>query len=143
MVDLETIKTALVAAEAGYLGIGTFHAPYVTQAIDRLVSMFPVENRRQMLGQLSNCLRGVVAQLLLPRKDKKERLLACEILICTDAVKRIIRKDELFQLTMVMQSGAAQRMQLMTDAVRKLLENGEIETETAMFFSEEFSKYLT
>ena len=141
MDDLETIKTALIAAEAGYLVIGTFHAPNVIQAVDRLVSMFPIESRRQMLSQLSNCLRGVVAQLLIPRKGKKERLLACEILIATDAVKRIIRKDELFQLTMVMQSGASHKMQLMTDVVRKLLEDGQIETETAMFFSEEFSKY--
>jgi twitching motility protein PilT len=141
MDDLETIKTALIAAEAGYLVIGTFHAPNVVQAVDRLVSMFPIENRRQMLGQLSNCLRGVVAQLLLPSKDKKTRILATEILIATDAAKRIIRKDELFQLTTIMQTGAGHRMQSMTDAIRKLLEANEIETETAMFFSEEFSKY--
>ncbi|MCX5707533.1 MAG: PilT/PilU family type 4a pilus ATPase [Candidatus Omnitrophica bacterium] len=141
MDDLETIKTALIAAEAGYLVIGTFHAPDVIQAIDRLVSMFPIENRRQLLGQLSNCLRGVVAQLLVPSKDRKTRLLASEVLVATDAVKRIVRKDELFQLATIMQTGAGYKMQSMTDAIRKLVESGEIDTETAMFFSEEFGKY--
>jgi twitching motility protein PilT len=141
MDDLETIKTALIAAEAGYLVIGTFHAPDVIQAVDRLVSMFPIENRRQLLGQLSNCLRGVVAQLLVPAKDRKKRLLASEVLVATDAVKRIIRKDELFQLATIMQTGAAYKMQSMTEAIRKLVETGEIDTETAMFFSEEFGKY--
>ena len=141
MDDPETIKTALIAAEAGYLVIGTFHAPDVVQAVDRLVSMFPVENRRQLLSQLSNCLRGVVAQLLIPTKDRKKRLLASEILVATDAVKRIIRKDELFQLTTIMQTGAGYKMQSMTEAIRRLLEAGEIDTDTAMFFSEEFSKY--
>jgi len=143
MDDPETIKTALVAAEAGYLVVGTFHAPDVVQAIDRLISMFPAENRRQMLSQLVNCLRGVVAQLLIPAKGKKTRLLATEVLIATDAVKRIIRKDELFQLTTIMQTGASHRMQSMTESIRKYLESGEIDTETAMFYSEELSKFAT
>jgi twitching motility protein PilT len=143
MDDLETIKTAIIAAEAGYLVIATFHAPDTIQAIDRLVSVFPPEHRRQVLAQLSNCLRGIVAQLLLPRKDKKGRILAAEILIATDAVRRILRKDELFQLPTSIQTGAAFKMQAMSDVIRKYLEDGIIEVETAMFYSQEFSKYAT
>jgi twitching motility protein PilT len=141
MDDIETIRTAIIAAEAGYLVIGTFHAPDTIQAIDRLVSIFPPENRKQILAQLSNCLRGIIAQLLIPSKNKKERVLACEVLIATDAVKRILRKDELFQIQTVIQTGAAYKMQGMSDAIRKYLEDGTIDTEIAMFYSQELSKY--
>jgi len=143
MDDIETIKTAMIAAEAGYLVIATFHALDAIQAIDRLVSAFPPENRRQILSQLSNCLRGIVAQFLLPLKDKRGRILASEILIATDAVKRIMRKDELFQLPTSIQTGAAFKMQSMSDSIRKYLEEGIIDVETAMFYSQELSKYAT
>lgn len=140
MDDAETVRTALIAAEAGYLVIGTFHAPDTIQAIDRLMNMFPAEIRKQMLSQLSSCLRGVVSQLLLPSKGKKERLLATEVLISNDAVKRIIRKDELFQLASIMQTGLAYRMQLMSASIKKYLEANEIDEETALFYSEELNK---
>ena len=143
MDDAETVRTSIVAAEAGYLVIATFHAPDTIQAVDRLVSMFPAENRKQMLAQLSNCLRGVIAQVLLPCKDKKGRILASEVLMANDAVKRIIRKDELFQLMNVMQTGSNFRMQLMSDVIRDYLEQNLIDTETAMFHSQELSKYAT
>jgi Tfp pilus assembly pilus retraction ATPase PilT len=74
-------------------------------------------------------------------KNKKERVLACEVLIATDAVKRILRKDELFQIQTVIQTGAAYKMQGMSDAIRKYLEDGTIDTEIAMFYSQELSKY--
>lgn len=140
--DIETVRTAIMAAEAGYLVIATFHAPDSIQAIDRLVSIFPPENRRQMLSQLSNCLKGVVAQVLLPRKDKKSRIMASEVLVVNDAVKRIVRKDEIYQLSTVMQTGSSYKMQLMSDSIRKYLEEGYIEPEVAGFYSQEFSKYL-
>lgn len=141
MDDVETVRTAVMAAEAGYLVIATFHAPDTLQAVDRLVSLFPPENRRQMLGQISNCLRGVVSQLLIPRKDRKGRVLASEVLIATDAVRRIIRKDEIFQLSNVIQTGANFKMQSIADSIRSYLEEGIIDTETAMFYSQEFTKY--
>ncbi len=140
MDDAETVRTALVAAEAGYLVIGTFHAPDTIQAIDRFVNVFPPETRKQALSQLATCLRGVVSQLLLPSKDGKKRLLATEVLIANDAVKRIIRKDELFQLASIMQTGMAYRMQLMGSSIKKYLEANEISEETALFYSEELNK---
>ncbi|MBU1997986.1 MAG: PilT/PilU family type 4a pilus ATPase [Candidatus Omnitrophota bacterium] len=142
MDDYETIKTAIIAAEAGYLVVATFHAPDSIQAIDRLISMFPAENRRQMLSQLSNCLKGIIAQVLIPRRDRKGRVLATEVLMATDAVKRIIRKDELFQLATVMQTGVSSKMQLMQDAIRRYLEDNTIDTETAVFYSQEFARYI-
>jgi twitching motility protein PilT len=139
--DTETIKTAITAAETGYLVIASFHAPNTIQAIDRLVSVFPVENRRQILSQLSHCIKGVVSQLLIPRKDKMGRALTTEVLIATEAVKRIIRNDELIQLSTVIQTGGSYKMQSMYDSITRCVEKGIIDMEIANIYSEEFSKY--
>lgn len=139
--DMETVKTALIAAEAGYLVIASFHALNTIQAIDRLASIFPVENRKQVLAQLANCIKGIVFQLLLPRKDKKGRVLTTEIVIANEAVKGIIRKDELIQLPTVIQTGGAYKMQSMYDSIRRYMREGTVEEEIAMAYSEEFSRY--
>jgi len=138
--DAETVKTALIAAEAGYLVIASFHAPDTIQAIDRLANILPLENRKQTLSQLSHCLRGILTQMLIPRCDKNERILVTEILIATDAVKRIIRKDELFQLTNTMQTGAAFGMKVFSDSLKMYFEQGIISGETYDWYSHELSK---
>jgi twitching motility protein PilT len=138
--DAETVKTALIAAEAGYLVIASFHAPDTIQAIDRLANILPLENRKQTLSQLSHCLRGIVTQMLIPRCDKNERILVTERLIATDAVKRIIRRDELFQLTNTMQTGAAFGMKVFSDSLKMYFEQGIISGETYDWYSHELSK---
>jgi twitching motility protein PilT len=125
--DAETIKTAFMAAEAGYLVIASFHAPDTVQGIDRLVSAFPIENRRQVLFQLSNCLLGIVSQLLMPRKGSKDRILITEVLIGTDASKKVIRNDQIIHLPTIIQTGASHKMHLMADCIRKYAEQGLIE----------------
>jgi len=125
--DAETIKTAFMAAEAGYLVIASFHAPDTVQGIDRLVSAFPIENRRQVLFQLSNCLLGIVSQLLLPRKGSKDRILITEVLIGTDATRKVIRNDQIIHLPTIIQTGASHKMHLMADCIRKFTEQGLIE----------------
>jgi len=133
--DGETVKTALIAAEAGYLVIASFHAPDTIQAIDRFVNLFPSEIRKQVLAQFSNCLRGIVTQTLIPRKDKKGRLLATEILIANDAVKRVIRNDELIQLNNIIQTGAAYKMKPFADSIKQYFEQGAIDGETYEWYS--------
>jgi twitching motility protein PilT len=139
--DVETVKTALVAAEAGYLVIASFHAPNTVHAIDRLISIFPAENRKQILAQLSNCLKGIITQVLLPSADRKSRCLAAEVLVSNDAVKRIIRNDDLMQIPNVMQTGSHYRMQCMTDAIKHLVEQGIVDAETSKLYSQEFGTY--
>jgi twitching motility protein PilT len=139
--DTETIKTAITAAETGYLVIASFHAPNTIQAIDRLVNIFPVENRRQLLSQLSHCIKGVVSQLLIPRKDRMGRALTTEVLVATEAVKRIIRTDELIQLPTIIQTGGSYKMQSMYDSITKCVDRDIVDMETANIYSEEFSKY--
>lgn len=136
--DAETVKTALVAAEAGHLVIASFHAPNTIQAIDRLTSMFPVEHRKQVLFQMANALKGIVCQVLLPCQDRNKRLLAAEVMIANDAVKHIIRNNELLQLATLIQTGGSQGMVSMKDAIWKAFEMGQIDGETANAYAEEF-----
>jgi len=138
--DAETVKTALIAAEAGYLVIASFHAPDTIQAIDRLANILGAENRKQTLSQLSHCLRGIVTQMLIPRSGKSERILATEILVATDAVKRIVRKDELFQLTNTMQMGSSFGMRIFADSLKMFFEQGIISAETFEWYSHELFK---
>jgi twitching motility protein PilT len=140
--DTETIKTALIAAEAGYLVIASFHAQNTIQAIDRLANMFPPENRKQLFNQLSHCLKGIIAQMLIPAKTPKRIVLASEVLIATEAVKRIIRNDELIQLSSVIQTGSTYNMRSMADSLKALVDNFIIDQDTASKYSEEYSRYL-
>ncbi len=138
--DAETIKTAITASEAGYLVIASFHAPNTIQAIDRLVSMFPSDNRKFILSQLANCLKGVICQLLIPCRSKKGRVLATEIVITNDAVKRIIRTDDLVQLSTVIQTGAASKMQTMYESINNWINKEVVDPRTAGFYSAEFNR---
>ena len=135
--DMETIATALIAAEAGYLVIASFHAPNTIQAIDRLANMFPSEHRRKILNQIADCLNAVVVQLLIPKTNKKGRILTCEILLVNDAVKRNIRKDELFQIPNIIQTSKASKMQSMEASVIKAYENGIVDGTTMEYYTKE------
>jgi twitching motility protein PilT len=138
--DAETIKTAITASEAGYLVIASFHAPNTIQAIDRLASVFPVENRKQILFQLANCLKGIISQLLIPRKDKRGRILAAEIVVVNDAVKRIIRNDDLVQIPNIIQTSLALKMQSMEGCIKKYYEQEIIDGEELNFYTQQFKK---
>ncbi|MDD5097142.1 MAG: PilT/PilU family type 4a pilus ATPase [Candidatus Omnitrophica bacterium] len=135
--DMETIATAFITAEAGYLVIASFHAPNTIQAIDRLANMFPSEQRRKVLNQISFCLNAVIVQLLIPKPNKKGRVLASEVLIVNDAVKRVIRKDELYQITNIIQTSKAFKMQSMAESVTKAYENGIIDGTTMEYYTRE------
>lgn len=132
MRDLETISTALTAAETGHLVIGTLHTSDATQTIDRLVNAFPPHERSQILFQLANCLQGVVAQRLLPTVDKKSRVLASEIMISTDAVKNTIREGKIQMLYSVLQSSGESGMQTFDLSIRDIYRKGLITYDTAV-----------
>ncbi len=138
--DFETVRTAIIAAEAGHFVIASFHAPNTVQAIDRLTSLFPLEHRKNILFQLSRCIKGIICQLLLPAKNRRDRVLATEIVIVNDAVRNIIRNDELFQIPTIIQTGGALRMQSMQQSIRRYLDMGIIDTQTAIEHSEEFNR---
>src|SRR5208283_504166 len=91
MRDYETTATALIAAETGHLVIATLHTPNTLQTMERIMAVFPPTQQPQVISQLGNCLRGIVAQRLIPSADKTRRLLACEVLIINQPAKTHIR----------------------------------------------------
>jgi twitching motility protein PilT len=107
MRDLETTETALIAAETGHLVIATCHTPNTLQTVERIVSIFPENQQPQIFAQLSNCLQGILAQRLIPSADKKNRVLATELLIMNAPSRRHIRDRQLHQLVSVIQEGHA------------------------------------
>ncbi len=124
MRDLETIRLALTAAETGHLVLATLHTATAPQAIERIVDVFPGEERDLARTLLADVLRAVVAQQLLPRSDGKGRVAAHEILVGTPAVRNLIRESKTAQLVSVMQTGQQQGMQTMAQSLERLSQVG-------------------
>ena len=130
--DLETIATALTAAETGHLVLATLHTPDAPQTVHRLIDVFPSHQQQQVKIQLADCLQGIVSQQLLPRADGHGRVAACEILVATTAVRHLIREQAVSQLPTVMQTGAAQGMCTMDASLKALCLAGTISHDTAL-----------
>lgn len=132
MRDLDTTATALTAAETGHLVIATCHTPNTFQTIERIVSIFPDTQQPQIITQLANCLKGVLAQRLVPSADKKRRALATELLLVNAPARRHIRGNEFHQLINVIQTGRSKGMHSMNDSLLDLYQAGEITYESAI-----------
>lgn len=136
MRDLETISTAITAAETGHLVFGTLHTSDAPQTIDRVIDVFPPDQQQQIRVQLAAVLLGVMAQRLLPLKDGGGRVAAIEVLVNTPAIANLIRSEKTHQIRSAMQTGKAQGMQTMEMALRDLLQKQLIsvdEAKKAMF----------
>lgn len=130
MRDLDTIETALTAAETGHLVFGTIHTNSASDAVDRIVDVFPEGRQRQIRLQLSMNLKAVVSQQLLP-KNGKGRVAACEIMVVDYALANLIREAKTPQIRSTLQISAANGCITMEQAVNKLLKEGIISKETA------------
>lgn len=124
MRDLETISLAITAAETGHLVLGTLHTGNASRTLDRLLDVFPVDQQEQIRIMVSESLRGIISQQLVPRVDGQGRVLALEILINTPAVAHLIREAKTYMLPGIIQTGKKQGMRLMEDALRALRDNG-------------------
>ena len=124
MRDLETIQLALSAAETGHLVFGTLHTNSAHKTIDRIIDVFPQEQQAQIKVMLSESLRGVVAQSLLPREDKPGRVAVIEVLFNTKAIANLIRDGKTFQIPSTMQTGRAEGMITQDNAVEDLIKKG-------------------
>jgi twitching motility protein PilT len=122
MRDLETISIAITSAETGHLVLGTLHTPGAARTVNRLVDVFPPDQMQQIRVMVSESMRGVVSQLLIPRADGKGRVAALEILVCTPAIGNMIRENRTFQIPSMMQIGVKQGMRLMEQSVQELIE---------------------
>src|SRR5206468_1432015 len=121
MRDLETIATALTAAETGHLVFATLHTQNAPSTIDRVIDVFPAEQQAQVRMQLSSTLQGIVTQTLLPTVDGHGRAAALEILLPDDAVRNLIRQAKVEQIYSVMQTSTARGMQTMEQALADLV----------------------
>jgi twitching motility protein PilT len=121
MRDLETISAALTAAETGHLVLGTLHTQDAPQSIERIIDVFSAQQQQQIRVQLSTTLQAVVTQQLLPLATGKGRVLACEVLIATPAVRNLIREGKVHQIYSAMQAGAKHGMVTMDQSLGALV----------------------
>jgi len=131
MRDLETISTAITAAETGHLVFATLHTQDAPQTIDRIVDVFPPHQQQQVRVQLATTLQGVVTQQLLQTVDGQGRVVACEILVATPAIRNLIREGKVHQIYSIMQAGGRFGMQTMDQALANLVKSGRITQQLA------------
>jgi twitching motility protein PilT len=132
MRDLETISTALTAAETGHLVLATLHTPDAPQTMERIIDVFPPHQQQQVKLQLSDCLQGVISQLLLPRASGEGRVLATEVLVATPGVRNLIREQAIEQIPTVIQTGSQFGMKSMDKSLKELYQAGIISYDVAL-----------
>lgn len=132
MRDLETIAAAITLAETGHLVFSTLHTSDAAQTVDRIIDVFPAYQQQQIRAQLSNTLRGVLSQLLLPRADGEGRVAAREYMIVNDAIRNCIAQGETHQIPSIIQINAGEGMILMDSALENLYKQGMITAEEAL-----------
>lgn len=145
MRDLETIELALEAASTGHLVFGTLHTQSAAKTVDRVIDVFPANQQAQIRTTLSESLKGVVAQNLFKRIDKKGRMAVLEVLVVTPATSNLIREGKTFQIPSVIQTGKKYGMQSLDDAILDALQAKKISPEDAYdksIVKERFVQYL-
>jgi twitching motility protein PilT len=129
--DLETISLAITAAETGHLVLGTLHTNDAARTINRILDAYPPDQQSQIRAMISESLRAIVSQRLVPTVDGSRRVPALEILLVNIAVSNLIREERVFQLRSVMQTGRTLGMCLFDDSLLDLVRSGTISKEMA------------
>jgi twitching motility protein PilT len=139
--DRETMALALTAAETGHLVLGTLHTSNAGQTIGRIINAFPAEQQGQIRATLSESLRAVVSQRLVPRADGQGRVVALEVLHANIAVTNLIREEREYQVASVMVTGKSQGMVVLDDSLAELLAAGTIDKVQARRFAENKERF--
>jgi twitching motility protein PilT len=142
MRDLETIAAALTIAETGHLVFATLHTNSAPESINRIIDVFPSHQQSQVRAQLAFVLEGVVTQTLLQKARGRGRVMAAEIMICTPAIRALIRDDKVHQITSSMQAGKKFGMQTMNDALYQIYMAREASKEECLRVSSEPNDFL-
>jgi len=132
MRDLETIAAALTIAETGHLVLATLHTNSAAESVNRIIDAFPAHQQAQVRAQLAFVLEGVVTQTLLPKAKGKGRVVAAEVMVCTPAIRAVIRDEKIHQIYSLMQAGKKHGMQTMNDALALLYMKGEVTLDEAL-----------
>src|SRR5919198_1518993 len=130
--DLETIATAIPAAETGHLVFATLHTQDAPQTIDRIIDVFPTNQQQQVRVQLAGSVQGVVCQQLLPTADGQGRVVATEVMVATPAVRNLIREGKTYQIYSAMQAGAKHGMQTMDQCLAELVRRHKVTYDLAL-----------
>ena len=142
MRDLETISAALTIAETGHLVLATLHTNSAAESINRIIDAFPSHQQSQVRAQLAFVMEGVVTQMLLPKASGRGRVCATEVMICTPAIRAVIRDAKIHQIYSLMQAGKKHGMQTMNDAFQVLYMEGTITKEEALKRSSDPNEFL-
>jgi twitching motility protein PilT len=140
--DLETIQAALTISETGHLCLATLHTNSAAESINRIIDVFPSHQQSQVRAQLAFVLEGVVTQTLLPKSKGKGRAVACEVMVCTPAVRACIRDDKVHQIYSILQAGKKHGMQTMNDALHQLYMQREVALEDCLRASSDPNEFL-
>ena len=143
MRDLETISTALTAAETGHLVLATLHTPDAPQTIERIIDVFPPYQQQQVRLQLSTCLQAVISQKLAPRASGKGRIMIPEVMIATAGVRNLIRERGVEQLRTAMQTGGQFGMRTFDKSIKELYEKDIITYQTAIGMATDINELKT
>jgi twitching motility protein PilT len=143
MRDYETMSTAISLAETGHLTLSTLHTGEASQTINRIIDTFPARQQTQVRMQLSISLAGIVSQQLLKEEEKNRRVAAREVLVCTRAVRNLIREGKIPQIYSAMQTGADDGMITMLNSLGELYRAGRISYEAALAASFDKKEFIT
>jgi twitching motility protein PilT len=141
MRDLETIQTAITAAETGHLVLGTLHTSSAPATINRIIDVFPPSQQPQVRIQLASVLVGIISQRLFKTIDNKSRKAATEILINNSAVANLIRNEKIHQIVSIMQTSRAQGMHTLESSIKDLVDRGVISKDTALPYLQDKDNY--
>ncbi len=139
--DLETIGLAITAAEMGYLVFATLHTNSAAKTIDRIIDVFPEDRQAQVRTMLSSSLKGIIAQLLIPKKDGKGRAVVNELLFPTVSLPNIIREGSIHKIVSLIEGGRGMGMQLMDDSILQRFKEGAISAENAYRWASEKKRF--
>jgi len=146
MRDLETISTALTAAETGHLVLSTLHTNDAASTVERIIDTFPAAQQNQVRSMVANTLRGVVCQRLFPRVDEAGMIPATEVLVSTPAVRNCIRENRIFEIPNIIETNRALGMALFDESLKRLYFNGKINRQDALTYArqpEQLERALT
>lgn len=139
--DLETIQLAITAAETGHLVLGTLHTNNAIRTINRVLDVFPPKQQSQIRSMVSESLRAIVCQRLVPAIDGARRLPALEVLFVKPSVSNLIREEKTFQIRSVMQVGRAEGMTLLDDSLFDLVKSGQVAKDVARRYAEDPKRF--
>ncbi len=142
MRDLETIAAALTIAETGHLALATLHTNSAAESINRIIDVFPHNQQSQVRAQLAFVLEGVITQTLLPKAKGRGRVMACEIMVATPAIRALIRDEKIHQIYSAMQAGKKFGMQTMNDSLYQLWMNRDVTEDECLRVSGDPNEFL-